>query len=52
MIPNGTNNSSIRINQKFERNTDSLSIGSNVPPTGFEGATAPLSVGPDLNVRA
>lgn len=42
----------MRINQKFERNIDSLSIGSNVPPTGFEGAAAPLSVGPDLNVKA
>ncbi len=43
-----TNNNSIRI-QELERNTDSLSIGTNSPATG---TSSPLSVGPDFIFKA
>ncbi len=43
-----TNINNIRI-QELERNTDSLSIGTNSPPTG---GNLPLSVGPDVIFKA
>jgi hypothetical protein len=47
------NINSIRI-QELERNTDSLSSGIISPPTGAGGVGVPfpLSVGPDLTVKA
>jgi len=53
MKATGTINiSSIRI-QELERNTDSLSMGSISPPTGpCRPGSSPLSVGPDLKVKA
>jgi hypothetical protein len=48
----GRNNiNSIRI-QELERNTDSLSIGTNSPATVVGEAAPPLSVGPDLVFKA
>jgi len=52
----GSNSISIIRSQKFERKTDSLSIGISSPPTGVGGGglggAIPLSVGPGLTVRA
>ena len=56
MMTAGSNSISIIRSQKFERKTDSLSIGISSPPTGVGGGglvgTTPLSVGPGLTVRA
>jgi hypothetical protein len=38
--------------QELERNTDSLSTGSISPATGADSITPPLSVGPDLTIKA
>jgi len=56
MMTAGSNSISIIRSQKFERKTDSLSIGISSPPTGVGGGglggATPLSVGPGLTVRA
>jgi len=56
MMTAGSNSISIIRSQKFERKTDSLSIGISSPPTGVGGGglvgTTPLSVGPGLTARA
>jgi len=45
------NINSIRI-QELARKTDSLSTGTILPPTGVDSINVPLSVGPDLRVKA
>jgi len=48
----GSNNRSM-IGQKLNKKTKSLSTGTTVPPTGLGvGAIPPLSVGPDLTLKA